>query len=53
MYKAGEYMIWSDGNTYLCVQDTNFSPDEYPQAWQLVTDNEYSSATENQEEHYE
>lgn len=33
MYKTGEYMIWTDGYTYGCLQDTNFSPDEYPQAW--------------------
>lgn len=33
MYKAGEYMIWTDGTVKKCAQDTNFSPDEYPQAW--------------------
>lgn len=33
MYKAGEYMIWTDGTVKKCVQNTNFSPDEYPQAW--------------------
>lgn len=33
MYKAGEYMIWTDGTVKKCVQDTNFSPEEYPQAW--------------------
>ena len=32
MYKAGEYMIWTDGTVKKCVQDTNYSPDEYPQA---------------------
>lgn len=36
MYKSGEYMIWTDGNTYQCTQDTNFSPDEYSQAWDNV-----------------
>lgn len=36
MYKTGEYMIYTDGNTYLCEQDTNFSPKEYPQAWKVV-----------------
>lgn len=36
MYKAGEYMVWTDGNTYQCTQDTNFSPEEYPQAWEIV-----------------
>lgn len=35
MYKAGEYMIWTDGRTYKCVQDTNFSPEEYSQAWEI------------------
>lgn len=34
MYKAGEYMVWTDGITKRCVQDTNFSPEEYPQAWE-------------------
>lgn len=34
MYKAGEYMIWTDGYTYRSQQDTNFSPEEYPQAWE-------------------
>lgn len=33
MYKAGEYMIWTDGTVKKCVQDTNFSPTEYAQAW--------------------
>ena len=36
MYKSGEYMIWTDGNIYLCNENTNFSPDEYPQAWEKV-----------------
>ena len=34
MYKAGEYMIWSDGTVKKCVQDTNFNPTEYAQAWE-------------------
>ena len=33
-YEAGEYMIWTDGTTRKCIQDTNFGPDEYPQAWE-------------------
>lgn len=36
MYKAGEYMIWTDGNKYKCVQDTAYSPEEYIQAWEVV-----------------
>ena len=35
MYRAGEYMIWTDGTIKKCVQDTNFSPDEYAQAWEI------------------
>lgn len=34
MYKAGEYMIWTDGSIKKCVQDTNFNPTEYAQAWE-------------------
>lgn len=34
IYKSGEYMIWTDGTKRKCIQDTNFSPDEYPQAWE-------------------
>lgn len=33
MYKVGEYMIYTDKNIYKCIQDTNFSPSDYPQAW--------------------
>ena len=36
MYKSGEYMIWTDRSIRKCVQDTNFSPTEYPQAWEKV-----------------
>ena len=36
MYKAGEYMIWTDGLVYLCNENTNFSPEEYPQAWEVA-----------------
>lgn len=35
MYRAGEYMIWTDGEVYECKQDTNFSPTEYAQAWSV------------------
>ena len=34
IYKSGEYMIWTDGSIKKCVQDTNFNPVEYPQAWE-------------------
>ena len=34
MYKSGEYMIWTDGTVKKCLRDTNFSPDDWPQAWE-------------------
>ena len=36
VYRAGEYAIWEDGNVYRCKQNTNFSLDDYPQAWEVV-----------------
>ena len=36
MYKAGEYMIWTDGNIYQCLIDTVYSPTDYSQAWTKV-----------------
>lgn len=36
MYLNGEYMIWTDGNIYLCKLDTNFNPSEYSGAWEVV-----------------
>ena len=36
MYKAGEYMIWTDGFTYKCLSNTNFSPADYALAWEQV-----------------
>ena len=33
IYKAGEYMIWTDYAVYLCKMDTNFSPADYAGAW--------------------
>lgn len=32
-YRAGEWMIWTDGLAYPCLADTTFSPAEYPAAW--------------------
>ena len=34
MYKAGEYMSWTDGAVKHCLEDTSFSPEEYEQAWE-------------------
>ena len=28
-------MIYTDGKTYQCKQDTNFSPEDYAQAWEV------------------
>lgn len=36
MYKAGEYMIWTDGSIYQCLIDTVYSPTDYSQAWTKV-----------------
>ena len=33
IYRAGEYMIWTDGQVYKCLSDTAYSPGEYGQAW--------------------
>lgn len=34
MYKAGEYMVYTDGVTYRCLSDTVYTPEEYAQAWE-------------------
>ena len=34
LYKAGEYMIWTDGNVYHCKSDTGFSPAGYADTWE-------------------
>lgn len=36
MYKTGEYMVYTDGVTYLCRQDTSYSPTDYAAAWEAV-----------------
>lgn len=35
IYKAGEYMIWTDGNVYECISNTNFDPTVLPSAWSV------------------
>lgn len=35
-YKIGEYMVWKEDKIYKCIMNTNFSPDEYALAWELV-----------------
>lgn len=36
-YKAGEYMIYTDGKSYKATQDTTYSPSAYPAGWEEVT----------------
>ena len=35
MYKIGEYCIVEE-NIYKCIRDTNYSPRDYAQAWEVV-----------------
>lgn len=36
-YQAGEYMIWTNGQTYRCTTDnTVWGPDTLPSAWTVV-----------------
>ena len=46
MYRAGEYMVWTDGTIYRCKADTNFSPVDYAQAWEPVAAPQEESAGE-------
>ena len=36
IYKAGEYMVWTDGEVYKALSDTAYSPTDYAPAWELV-----------------
>ena len=36
MYRAGEYMIWTDRQIYKAVLDTSFGPDVRPEEWTLA-----------------
>lgn len=36
MYRAGEYMVWTDGSIKRATQDTAYSPADYPPAWEKV-----------------
>ena len=36
LYKAGEYMVWTDHRIYKCVTDTGFGPVDAPNAWEQV-----------------
>lgn len=35
MYRSSEYMIFTDGKTYHCLQDTAYSPTDYAAAWEV------------------
>lgn len=35
LYKAGEWMIWTDGRIYRCIADTTYSPGDYSPAWEV------------------
>lgn len=48
MYKAGEYMIYTDGKLYKCLSDTAYSPTDYAQAWQAVGGTETETETETE-----
>ena len=37
-YETGEYMIWTDGNTYRCKENTAYNPEEYAQARELYSE---------------
>ena len=32
-YLVGEWMIYTDGETYECISNTVYAPDAYPAAW--------------------
>lgn len=36
IYLQGEYIVWTDGTVQKCLQNTNFSPEEYGVAWEVV-----------------
>lgn len=38
VYQAGEYMIWTDGQVYRCIESgAAYGPDALPGAWEAVT----------------
>lgn len=32
--RAGEYMVWTDGSIKRATQDTAYSPEDFPGAWE-------------------
>ena len=39
-------MVWTDGSIQRCKEDTNFSPEDYPQAWETDTTEQRESGGE-------
>lgn len=39
IYRAGEYMVWTDGGVQRARRDTDFSPEEYPADWEKEEQN--------------
>lgn len=37
IYHVGECMVYTDGKTYRCKRDTDFSPEEYAADWEVIT----------------
>ncbi len=37
MYRAGEYMVWTDGLIYRCLTDTDRGPNILPDSWEVTT----------------
>jgi len=37
MYRASEYMVWTDGKIKKALRDTVYSPEEAPQDWEDIT----------------
>lgn len=37
MYRAREYMVWTDGSIKRATQDTAYSPEDYSPAWEDIT----------------
>lgn len=35
IYKIGEYMLYTDNKIYKCIKDTNFTPEEQSDAWEV------------------
>lgn len=50
IYKAGEWMVFTDGNYYKCLANTNYSPTELPSSWALNGEESSSSDSDSSSE---